>query len=154
MGNPCPQGGCFLSGGSPKGATWTAGSSKIESKHRVRWSTIHYVRNSDEKEIAVPLELCIAGGVPQNTHGWQVALMAGQRIDGFDFEARFCDIDGVEREGWHRHVWSPVLGNASGKTSVTIFKPGIAFRDFLMQALDRMKVFCRKDGDSNESLSF
>lgn len=129
--------------------------SAIEAGSRVHWRTVHHMRDSEGKEVAIPLKLRIAGGAPSNPLGWQIALIAGERIDGFDFETRFCDIYEVERHGWHRHVWSPVVRAASGKTGVTIFnRPGITFRDFVVQALKHMKVFYRKDGDSSGNLSF
>jgi hypothetical protein len=127
---------------------------RIEARGQVEWHTVHYIRDSQDKEVAIPLALRIARGAAWNQVGWQIALIAGQRIDGFDFEARFCDIHGTERQGFHRHVWSPASRNALGKSAVTFFnRPGITFQEFIIQALKHMKIFYRKECDSSGNLS-
>jgi hypothetical protein len=128
----------------------------IEANGHADWHTIHSMRDGEGKEVAIPLTLRMARGAAWNAIGWQLALIAGQRIDGFDFETRFCDIYGTEREGFHRHVWSPLSRSAkSGKISVTMFnRPGITFRDFVVQALKHMKVCYRKEGDTSGNIRF
>jgi len=123
----------------------------ITAKQRVEWRTVHSIRDTKTGEqIDVPLRLRI-GGTPNDAEGWQVSLIVGnRRVDGFDFEARFCDMDGVERNGWHRHIWNPQTRAAPGKSAVTLFnRPAITFHEFLVQALKHMNVFYRKDDDSD-----
>jgi hypothetical protein len=106
---------------------------------------------SDEQtgqELQLLLKLRIAGN-PKDPTGWQIALVLDRRIDGFDYEHRFCDIHGNEQSGWHRHLWNANSQSAEvDRIAVSLFdKADMSFEGFLVRALRHMNIVLSRDDD-------
>ena len=95
-------------------------------------------------------------GIPRFPAGWHVSLLLyNRRIDGFGYEERFTDTDGVEQSGWHRHIWNEKTQDAQAKKSVSLFNKGNAsFREFLIWSFKEMGVSYPKDDDYASQLLF
>ena len=78
--------------------------------------------------------------------GWDVALFVNNvRVDGFGYDERFYDCSGLERNGWHRHVWDGET-QVLRRVPVTLFdQEGVTFFDFVVWGLKEMKVSTPKD---------
>ncbi len=123
---------------------------KIDDGERVDLHGVHH--RPDEaggEEIALPIRLRISGS-PKYLESWDVCLLLyNRRIDGFGYEQRFDDPEGIEQSGWHRHVWDEKSQSADrSKVSVSMFDHAdITFRDFVMWSLKAMNISCPKDDD-------
>jgi hypothetical protein len=127
---------------------------RIVGRERVDLHGLHHIVDEATGEtLTLPLRLKISG-VLQFPEGWDIAFLLGDcRIDGFGYDARFYDIDGIEQHGWHRHIWDD-KARTLRQISVRIFDEGILFRDFIIWALKEMKISYPKDDDYAASLPF
>jgi hypothetical protein len=131
--------------------------SKIEHGERVELQAVHEMTDkASGEELKLRMRLRISG-IPQFPDGWHVSLLLyNRRIDGFGYHERFSDLEGVERTGWHRHVWNEKTQDANGKIRVSLFDKGnVSFRDFLVWSFKEMGVSYPKDDDyANEASLF
>jgi hypothetical protein len=127
---------------------------KIEQGERVELQAVHEMADKNGETLKPRIRLRISGK-PKFRAGWHVSLLLyNKRIDGFGYDERFTDLDGVEQSGWHRHIWNEKTQDAEGKISVSLFDKGDpSFRDFLIWSLKEMNVSCPRDDDyANETL--
>jgi hypothetical protein len=121
----------------------------IDDGKRIDLQSVHHTQDENtSEELRLPLRLRVSGR-PRFAEGWHITLLLYNKpIDGFGYEERFCDIDGIQRSGWHRHIWNHVSQDARGKILVRIFERGnMTFRDFIIRALKEMKISYPTDDD-------
>jgi len=121
----------------------------IDDGKRVDLQTVHQTLDETSGEQSkLPLRLRVSG-TSSSEEGWHIMLLLYNRpIDGFGYEARFCDIHGVEQTGWHRHIWNHKSQGAADKVLASMLDKGkISFRDFLIRTLKEMKISYPKDDD-------
>ena len=93
-------------------------------------------------EYGVVLRLNIHCKHHDYAEGWTIALkLHNTRIDGFDWEPKFSDMDGTIHAGWHRHVWDHKTSSAEkNKIPVKDFDGVTSREEFLIRALKSMDI--------------
>ncbi len=124
---------------------------KLAKRERVDIESESETADSGHQKQIVTLRLTVTG-IPRYPDGWHVSLLLyNKRIDGFGYEHRFRDLNGLLRKGWHRHTWNPKTQDADGKVPVRLFRRSdMTLRNFLIRTFKAMKIGYPRD-DYNET---
>jgi hypothetical protein len=108
---------------------------------------LHELEDATGQKITLSIRLKISG-MPEFPEGWDAAFLVNNvRVDGFGYDARFYDSDGIQRNGWHRHVWDD-KARVLRRAPVMLFDVGdMTFWDFIVWTLKEMKISYPKDDD-------
>jgi hypothetical protein len=109
------------------------------TKFQVTWPQ-EIVDESTGEAVEYDLTLNISGNLNYPL-SWDVAvLLHNTRIDGIGYHPWFNDVDGNEREGWHRHVWNESEKHAKGKKCVSGFDGELSFEEFLIRTFTELRI--------------
>jgi hypothetical protein len=120
---------------------------KVHARERIDLRGLHELEDVNGEKVTLSIRLKISG-IPEAPEGWDIAFFVNNvRVDGFGYDERFYDSDGVERNGWHRHIWDD-KAQVLRRAPVTLFdRDGLMFWDFIVWALKEMKISYPKDDD-------
>jgi hypothetical protein len=121
--------------------------SRVQARDRIDLRGLHELEDGNGARVTLPTRLKISG-IPEAPEGWDVAFFVNNlRVDGFGYDERFYDSGGLERAGWHRHVWDDRQA-VLRRVPVTLFdRDDITFRQFIAWALKEMKISYPRDDD-------
>jgi hypothetical protein len=120
---------------------------KVQARERIDLRGLHEIEDANGEKVPLSIRLKISG-IPEAPEGWDVAFFVNNvRVDGFGYDERFYDSDGVERNGWHRHVWDGKT-RAPRRAPVELFdRDRLTLWNFIVWALKEMKISYPKDDD-------
>jgi hypothetical protein len=80
---------------------------------------------------------------------WAMSLLVNNdKVDGIDWEGLrpFKDVNGMEKLGWHRHVWNPTFRTCKAhKIHLPEFDTVTTLRGFIVEGLTLLKITPREE---------